>query len=125
MVELPLISVIFPASPPALGPEQSMQVFPGLARLTWLKTLNASNRNVPFTRSVMPNDLLRAMSVMKKRGPRMPSRGRFPTVPQAGRAKPGPEGLLATVQKSVPAGALIASDGIGVKYVTTPVDGSR
>src|SRR5215469_6880665 len=114
MVELPLISVIFPASPPALGPEQSMHVFPGLAKLTWLNTLNASNRNEPFTRSVMTNDLLRAMSVMKKCGPRIPSRGKLPTVPQAGRAKPEPEGL-ATVQKSVPAGALIANDGIGVK----------
>jgi hypothetical protein len=38
----------------------------------------------------------------------------LPTVPHAGRAKPGPDGR-ATVQKSVPAGAVIFNAGIGVK----------
>src|SRR6266581_6639357 len=111
------MSVIFPASPPALGPVQSIHLFPGSPITTWLKTLYASTRNAPLKRSVMLNDLESDRSDAKKCGPRNESRGKLPIVPHAGRAKPVPDGRAA-VQKSkfvVPGGAEIFNNGIGVK----------
>src|SRR6266567_2873422 len=54
-------------------------------------------------------------------GPRNELRPMLPIVPQAGRANPVPVGR-ATVQKSVPAGAVIASAGIGVNQTKLPAE---